>query len=220
MSKQFGKKHPLFWLPELDSPEDKLLSGDYTFKDDVVEAYAEGEEVRGSLDDLLTQVENTPPPKRSRKEDKPKPKGKPKEEKLHVFKDEEMARKGLVQADGYEAWFKMNVGEVESPPPPPPPGTCMRCGRLPCIVEDEETVEYGDAIVCAFASQEAAGMEVKNEEIRFELYKMYAHALGYFHKRKELPLCVIDFIRFNFPQKDGNYVGFKAGTRGVRDILE
>ena len=110
----------------------------------------------------------------------------------------------------------MNVGEVDSPPPP---GSCPKCGRLPCIAEDQETQDCGSAIVEAFQSQQLAGMTVKNKEIRFELYKMCAHALGHMKIRKELPLCVIDFIRFDFPQKDGKHVGFKPGTRTLEDVL-
>jgi len=30
---------------------------------------------------------------------------------------------------------------------------------------------------------------------------------------------VIDFIRFDFPQKDGKHVGFKPGTRTLEDVL-
>jgi len=199
--KKRARQHPVFDL--FDSPSSKLERGEAVFKDDVVAALAAGKSLDNlSLTEMLEPAE-TPP----------KVASKP----IYDFKDEDSAKKGLAaNPDGYEEWLKMNVGEVESPPPA---GSCPKCGRLPCIVDNEDTQEHGSAIVEAHNSQALAGADVEVKNIHFELYKMYAHALGYFKKRKELPVCVIDFVRKNFPAEDGKYVGFKAGNRFDDDYL-
>jgi len=187
---------PLFDLLE-DTASNKIERGEAVFKDDVVDALAEGKELKTT--DLAKMIEpvDTPPKKVA---------AKPLYD-LKCYKDADAAKENLsLNPDGHEEWLKMTVGEVESPPRK---GSCTKCGRFPCIIDVKETREYGSAIVEAYNSQALAGEDVEVNNLRFELYKMHAHALGCYKKRKELPACVIEFIRKEFPAEDGKCVGFK-----------
>ena len=87
---------------------------------------------------------------------------------------------------------------------------CYDCGEDVCIL-DQYWTEF-----CALADT-VLEMDKSPKESRFKMYKLMSGLLhGYLGKgcRMELPVCISDAIKHQFPEPDGKYVGYKESNKG------
>jgi hypothetical protein len=118
--------------------------------------------------------------------------------------------------EGLEMWLKdVTSGMLDSSnDDEKAPVLCKFCGMAPCFVD----INYEDLFVGVGTDLEELGL--KNKEIRhgmyheaFRLWKGHVGA-GICYK---LPHCITSNIHDAYPEANGDYVGFKKGTRNIGD---
>ena len=88
-----------------------------------------------------------------------------------------------------------------------PEDICYGCGEEVCVVQQnmDEMWEYIDF---------SKSNEYDDKRARFKLYKHFfllIHGVGTKGRRIELPKCVVDAVKHQFPAGDGHYVGYRPG---------
>jgi hypothetical protein len=95
------------------------------------------------------------------------------------------------------------------------PGECKHCGYDPCVVLEFEVEVH--QLVEGFDFTKTT-----NNIARKEIYRFFSNAMhGVLGKgkRRELPACVLTRVRKYYPEKDGNYMGYKEKAADVVDLV-